>query len=103
MAGAIDIISKSDLKNLSTSSLLRRHKELLACEESYEMSEKFYYSEPALTGVIEYKNSEQWKRAYAELKEVLASREHIARPAEKKAKRLAKANERKNSERRSHR
>jgi hypothetical protein len=56
---------------------------LLACEESFELSDRFG-NEPAPeeTGYIEFKNSTAWKKAYKELKLVLSTREHYGKSKE---------------------
>ncbi|MDB4265202.1 hypothetical protein N9891_00475 [bacterium] len=86
---------------MSTGSLLKRWKDLLSCEDSYEGSEKEHDCEPILIDSIEFKESPQWRIAYQDVKKILAIREHIPRPAEKKARRLEKAAQRKLGERRS--
>lgn len=56
------------------------------CEESLELSDK----EVPTEGAIEFKKTEAWERAYSEVKHVLATREHIPKAAERKAKRRPK-------------
>ena len=104
MPSLVEIISASDLEAMPTTSLLRRRKALLACEQSYEASDKVGYepkANPSDTGQIEYKDSEEWISAYEELKAVLANREHVPRGPEKRAKGRLRAENRKLGERRS--
>ena len=101
MSRLVEIIPASQLEAWTTAKLLSRLQSLRSCEESYECSEKAYHSEPPETGVIEYKDTEEWKTAYYALKQLLTDREHLPRPAEKKSKRLSTAALRKQSERRS--
>ena len=101
MSRSVAIKSVAELEGMPTGTLLNRRKALLSCEDSYEGSDKEYDSEPMATDVIEFKNTPHWESAYRELKRVLSTREHIPRPAEKTAKRLAKAKQRKLGERRS--
>jgi hypothetical protein len=79
MSGRVKIISKEDLKNLHTGTLMKRRKYLLACEESFQLSDRFGYDDepvPEKTGYIEFKDTTEWIRAYSELKEVLSTREN---------------------------
>ncbi|HED36627.1 MAG TPA: hypothetical protein ENI76_00020 [Ignavibacteria bacterium] len=79
MPSEVRIISTKELENMHTGSLMSRRKNLLACEQSFEVSDR-YGSEkepiPEETGYIEFKNSVAWQKAYKELKSVLSTREH---------------------------
>jgi len=95
----VPITSVAELESMSTGTLLNRWKALLSCEDFYEGSEKEYDTGPMAIDVIEFKNTPHWESAYQDVKKILSAREHIPRPAEKKAKRLAKAKQRKLGER----
>ena len=63
-------------------SLMSRRKKLLACEESFEVSDRYGNGNkpiPEETGYIEFKNSVAWQKAYNELKKVLSTREHYGK------------------------
>jgi len=82
MSSKVKILLKSELENMHTGSLMSRRKMLLACEETFELSDRFGLEaepNPETTGVIEFKNTEAWQKAYSELKLVLSSREHYAK------------------------
>jgi hypothetical protein len=85
MPSEVKIISLNELENMHIGSLMSRRKKLLACEESFELSDRFgNENEPALeeTGYIKFKNSTAWKKAYKELKLVLSTREHYGKSKE---------------------
>ena len=70
---------------------MKRRESLLAWEESFNSSDRFGYEaapNPNQTGVIEFKDTEAWEKAYSELKEVLSSREHWPNKTERKVERL---------------
>lgn len=76
------IMSKEELQKMHTGSLMSRRKKLLQCEESFESSDRLGWEEepdPRKTLIIEFKNTAAWKKAYRELKEVLATREHFGK------------------------
>ncbi|MFC3153475.1 hypothetical protein ACFOEK_20710 [Litoribrevibacter euphylliae] len=68
----------------------RRHA-LLECEESFELSDQYRESS---YNEIEYKNTQQWKQAYQDIKEALSDRENIPNKQERKALRQEKAKQR---------
>ena len=91
MASKVKIINKEELQKLHTGTLMKRRESLLACEESFNSSDRFGYEDapsPDLTGVIEFKDTETWEKAYSELKEVLSTREHWPNKTERKVERL---------------
>ena len=81
MQSKILIIPLDKLNVLHTGTLMSRRKALLKCEESFNLSDRLGEDElnPAKTAVIEFKDTAEWKQAYAELKHVLAGREHFPR------------------------
>lgn len=98
MSSRVPIKSKDELLIMHTGSLMNRRKALLQCEESFEASDRVGYEERPIvskSGMIEFKDCEEWKRAYNELKEILASRENIPNKIERKAARQASARKRK--------
>ncbi len=75
MTKKVKIIDLESLKQMHTGSLMSRRKALLACEESIELSDR----DPGYVvenGYIEFKQTEEWKNAYSQLKSVLKAREH---------------------------
>jgi len=92
MASKVSIISKDELESMHTGSLMSRRKALLRCEESFRLSDQYGYEpEPDPSLYIEFKNTQQWKHAYDELKAVLATRENVLSKNEKKLIRQQKA------------
>ncbi len=94
MASKVKIIKLEELQSLHTGTLMNRRVALLKCEESFESSDRFGYETkpPATsTGIIEFKDTDAWKRAYEELKIVLATRENLPNKQERKKIRQAKA------------
>ena len=71
----IETIDLESLEQMHTGSLMSRRKALLACEESIKLSDRDqgYVVE---NGYIEFKQTEEWKKAYSQLKSVLKNREH---------------------------
>ncbi len=88
MSKRLDVISKADLEDLHTGTLMSRRNALLKCEESFELSDQFQSTKP---DGIEFKNTPQWKQAYQDLNAVLSTRENIPNKQERKALRQAKA------------
>ncbi len=98
MPSKVKIISKKELQNLHTGTLIKRRKDLLACEESFQLSDRFEYLDeiepiPEETGYIEFKDTEAWKQAYEELKEILVNRDNWPNKPERKAARIEKIKE----------
>jgi hypothetical protein len=94
MANKVKIIKLEELQSMHTGTLMSRRAALLKCEESFESSDRLgYEAKPSATntGIIEFKDSEAWKRAYEDLKSVLATRENLPNKRERKAIRQAKA------------
>lgn len=78
------------LQQMHTGSLMKRRAALLACEESFAVSDRDGLPNTE-NGRIEFKNTPQWQQAYEDIKSVLATREHIPNKQERKAIRQAKA------------
>lgn len=80
MPSKVRVIAKVELNSMHTGTLLRRRTELLKCEESFEVSDRFGHEpvpNPAESGYIEFKNQPQWAVAYQDVKDVLADRDHL--------------------------
>jgi hypothetical protein len=93
MANKIKIVSKEELRKLHTGTLMKRREGLLKCEESFQSSDRFGYEDepiPEETGYIEFKNTQAWRQAYREVKEILSNREHWPSRNERKESRLEK-------------
>lgn len=88
MSKKLDVISKTELEEMHTGTLMSRRNALLKCEESFELSDQY---QTAKNNEIEFKNAPQWKKAYQDLKSVLSTRENIPSKQERKALRQAKA------------
>ncbi len=75
---------------MHTTSLMRRREGLLKCEESFE--ELGHATKPSFehAGLIEFKNTLEWKQAYSELKAVLSNRGNIPNKRERKELRKQK-------------
>jgi hypothetical protein len=86
----LDVISKADLEEMHTGTLMSRRNALLKCEESFELSDQ--YQSTKHNG-IEFKNTRLWKQAYQDLKVILFTRENIPSKEERKVLRQAKAKE----------
>ena len=94
MANKVEIKTLDELVEMHTGSLMSRREALLKCEESFEASDRNgYETKPSssVTGVIEFKNTPEWKKAYNELKTVLSKREHMPNKQERKEIRKEKA------------
>ena len=94
MANQVEKKSKAELAEMHTGTLMARRKALLECDESLEMSDKdegYQHVE----GIIEFKNTPEWKQAYADLKGVLSSRENVLNKQQRKEARQMQAKEKK--------
>lgn len=81
---AVAIRDRADLASLSTKQLLGRLARLRFCEESAELSD-LTPQEIGLSRGILFKRTPEWRAAYADLKEILATREHVSRTPVRKA------------------
>ncbi len=86
----LEALTKEELKQLHTGTLMARREKLLRCEESLDTSDKdSSYSLP--TGSIEFKASDEWQIAYKQLKEELSKREHWPSKGERREYRRSNA------------
>ena len=98
MSSKVEIKTIEELNKMHTGSLMNRRRALLKCEESFQASDRNTYETKPLTaetGVIEFKDTPEWKLAYKELKFVLSSRENLPNKEERKAIRREKAKSKK--------
>ena len=83
----IPALAPESMTNMPTKQLLGRLLSLQQCEESAALSDRTA-GEVAATGGILFKNTAEWQKAYADVKAVLATREHV--PAERAKRRQAR-------------
>ncbi len=88
----VDPVSMERLKTMHTGSLLTRLQNLRSLDIDFEHSD---WDENELkhnmaTGQIVFKETELWKTAFSEVKELLAQREHIPRGSKEKRREAAK-------------
>lgn len=88
MSNIVEPKSLEELESMHTGSLISRRKALLMCDESFEYSDEL---EPPKHELIQFKDSDEWKKAYSELKAVLSTRENIPSKKERKELRQNKA------------
>jgi hypothetical protein len=79
--------------------LLARRRRLLRCEESRSASDASPDELARAEGIL-FKDTPEWIIAYAELKQLLATREHVPKGAEVRSARTARATENRNVEHR---
>jgi hypothetical protein len=68
-----------ELEALPTKRLLALLRRLHECEESLALSDKDVADD---SGCIEFKQSPEWVSAFRDVKQVLASREHVPKKSE---------------------
>jgi len=73
---ALPWIERSELEDLPTGALLARLKRLRWCEESHDRSDMSDEEVASAAGMILFKEDDAWRSAYADVKEILAGREH---------------------------
>ncbi len=87
MSSRVPILDREALEKAHTGTLLSRLQRLRECEEDFSLSDRAgVETEPdaEVTGYVEFKNTAAWARAYREVKEVLAGREHVPRAEKRK-------------------
>lgn len=94
------IVSPHELSKMETRQLLSRRNALLRLEDSFDEDE-WGPQDIAVPDAIFFKRTPEWRKARAELRAVLQTREHVPTGDERKKKRLARAKRNKSSERRS--
>ena len=91
MSSKVRIVLPEELKAMSTGTLLSRRNKLLQCEESFNRSDRCGYEDPPDAfniGYIEFKDQPQWTCAYQQIKNILATREHVPGAIERKTRRM---------------
>ena len=78
----IPVLAPEILAGMPTKQLLGRLRSLLQCEESAALSDRPPEEAAASEGIL-FKNTAEWQRAHADLKAVLAKREHVPSAAER--------------------
>ena len=79
LARAVEPISPQALEALPTGALLARFKRLRWCEENHASSDLSDNEVASAKHLILFKEEAAWRSAYADLKAVLAQREHVER------------------------
>jgi hypothetical protein len=75
---ALPPLSREQLEALPTGALLARLERLRWCEESPDQCDLTEAQRESVSHLILFKTEEAWRRAHADLKEVLATREHVS-------------------------
>lgn len=74
---ALPAMAREELESMPTGALLARLKRLRWCEDGPEMSDRSEDERATAAHLILFKTDPAWRQAYADLKDVLASREHV--------------------------
>ena len=80
---AVAVLGRTSLQSLTTKQLLARLARLRFCEESADLSDLTPQEIELARGIL-FKRTPEWRCAYADLKEALASREHVSRVSVRK-------------------
>jgi hypothetical protein len=83
---AVAVLGRTSLQSLTTKQLLARLARLRFCEESAELSDMTPPEIELARGIL-FKRTPEWRTAYADLKEVLATRDHVSRISTRKSAR----------------
>jgi hypothetical protein len=78
----IPVLAPDSLAIMPTKQLLGRLLSLQQCEKTAALSDRILGEATASEGIL-FKNTVEWQRAYADLKAVLATREHVPTAAER--------------------
>ena len=82
----IDPVEKSELEKLNTRVLLKRLAQLRACTECLKASDWTQQEFNQTRHRIAFKNTDIWRKAWADVKSILATREHVERGNKKGSK-----------------
>jgi hypothetical protein len=74
----VPVFQRQDLESMPTKMLLARLDRLRFCEESAATSDLSKDEVGDVSGIL-FKDSAEWRQAYDDVKQVLATREHIPR------------------------
>ncbi|MDB6064698.1 MAG: hypothetical protein JWR26_906 [Pedosphaera sp.] len=86
----IPILPPDSLLKMPTKQLLGRLRSLQRCEEAAALSDLTQAEIAASEGIL-FKDSAQWRKAYDDLKAVLATREHVSSSTERTKNRQQRA------------
>lgn len=89
---AVPVATLEGLRGMPTKALLARLAHLRFCEESLGASDMTPEEAQTAEGIL-FKDTVEWKLAFDEVKQVLAGREHVPRPKEKRAIRARRSTE----------
>jgi hypothetical protein len=92
----LDKVDRTELEQWTTRRLLGRLQLLRKCEPNLEGSDLQYEEEfrevrEAMKSMVIFRETEAWADAYADLKAILATREHVPNSVEKKQERVSGA------------
>ena len=73
------VLNVEELEKKNTKELLGYLKRLHQCEESFEHSDMDENPDLIDEGIIYFKQTEKWQKAYDLVKSILSQREHIER------------------------
>jgi len=87
----VEPMAIDEMKHLHTGSLLSRLKLLRSLQDSFDVSDWLPEERDAVeaAGLIAFKESEIWKKAFSDVQELLAQREHLPRGSKEKRKQEA--------------
>ena len=94
MSSKVKLPNSEELEKMHTGSLMRLKNELLACEESFKLSDRFGYEDepnPNITKLIEFKDTIEWQETYRKVKNILSFRENLPNREERKTMRVKRA------------
>ncbi|MEP2235637.1 MAG: hypothetical protein ABJM58_07790 [Alteripontixanthobacter sp.] len=77
LARAVPRMERQELETLPTGALLARLKRLRWCEDSRDNSDLSNDEVGSAAGLILFKEDPSWRVAFADLKDILANREHV--------------------------
>jgi hypothetical protein len=83
---SVPVATLESLRGMPTKALLARVARLRFCEQSLGASDMTPEEAQTADGIL-FKDTAEWKNAFDDLKLVLAEREHVPRPNEKRAAR----------------
>jgi hypothetical protein len=93
----VPILDASVLSSLHTKTLLARLRRLQRCEESASGSDATLDELAGVVGIL-YKDTPEWAAAYINVKQVLASREHVPHGPENLSARMDRVRANQNTE-----
>src|SRR5712691_4181174 len=91
----IPVLAAKSLTSMPTKQLLGRLHSLQQCEESAALSDRTPEEIEVSEGIL-FKNTAEWQRSYADMKAVLAAREHVPSSAERANARQQKVKKKSN-------